>query len=159
MVVNTIKSRLGGYGTGGLMEGEPRNDGGAAWATYTSWIDSGVLKAATKPSGHSAGYVVEWRIGWEAVHVGTAGALVPRLATQDVPLGLNLAFGDVRRRPAVAIRCDCLLRLPLPLSCSIPGACRSARTTTIVRVEGGAFSVCVCRVRRAGAGPRTARAF
>ena len=113
MVVNTIKSRLGGYGTGGLMEGEPRNDGGAAWATYTSWIDSGVLKAATKPSGHSAGYVVEWRIGWEAVHVGTAGALVPRLATQDVPLGLNLAFGDVRRadrrRPAVATRCDCLL--------------------------------------------------
>ena len=24
MVVNTIKSRLGGYGVGGLMEGEPR---------------------------------------------------------------------------------------------------------------------------------------
>lgn len=31
MVCNTVKSRLGGWGVGGLMEGEPRNDGGKAW--------------------------------------------------------------------------------------------------------------------------------
>ena len=48
MVVNTFKSRLGGLGVGGLMEGEPRQSS-QAWNTYYSWIMNGaqVIKAVS----------------------------------------------------------------------------------------------------------------
>ena len=61
MVCNLTKSRLGGIGSGGLMEGEPRTSG-SAWDTYQRWIDSGAQQAVAKilPGGH--GYVIEWKI-------------------------------------------------------------------------------------------------
>jgi SSS family solute:Na+ symporter len=37
MVCNLTKSRLGGVGKGGLLEGEPRSDA-KAWETYQRWI-------------------------------------------------------------------------------------------------------------------------
>ncbi len=40
MVANTYKSRLGGIGVGGLLEGEPRTSD-AAWALYRAWIVEG----------------------------------------------------------------------------------------------------------------------
>ena len=45
MVVNLTKSRLGGVGRGGLLEGEPRKSD-KAWNTYRKWIESGAMEAA-----------------------------------------------------------------------------------------------------------------
>ncbi len=44
MVCNLTKSRLGGIGNGGLLEGEPRSSE-SAWDTYQSWILSGAQQA------------------------------------------------------------------------------------------------------------------
>ncbi|MEJ7605913.1 MAG: hypothetical protein WKF37_06525 [Bryobacteraceae bacterium] len=61
MVCNLTKSRKGGIGTGGLLEGEPRSDP-AAWATYSSWVHSGAqaCEALQAPGG----YVIEWSIAF-----------------------------------------------------------------------------------------------
>src|SRR5258706_1060988 len=61
MVCNLTKSRLGGVGTGGLLEGEPRSDP-KAWKTYQKWILSGAMKAAAAPLPGGKGYVIEWMI-------------------------------------------------------------------------------------------------
>lgn len=45
MVLNVAKSRLGGVGVGGLLEGEPRSSQ-SAWDNYGSWIKSGKMKGA-----------------------------------------------------------------------------------------------------------------
>ena len=44
MVCNLTKSRKGGVGKGGLLEGEPRKDQ-KAWDTYQKWIMTGVMGA------------------------------------------------------------------------------------------------------------------
>lgn len=58
MVCNLHKSRLGGIGIGGLLEGEPRSNI-TAWNTYQHWILSGDMVAGVKafhgqqpPLGH-----------------------------------------------------------------------------------------------------------
>jgi hypothetical protein len=53
MVCNLTKSRKGGIGAGGLLEGEPRSSA-AAWRTYQHWILSGAQEAVAKPKpgGH-----------------------------------------------------------------------------------------------------------
>eukprot|EP00051_Salpingoeca_urceolata_P035907 m.31928 g.31928 ORF g.31928 m.31928 type:complete len:716 (+) comp9883_c0_seq1:77-2224(+) len=92
MCVNTCKSRLGGEGAGGLIEGEPRGDNGSAWHTYRHWIEAGVMRAATKPTGSRGNYVTEWAISYDAL--ATNPPFDPTKG-EDQMIGINLAFGDV----------------------------------------------------------------
>jgi hypothetical protein len=48
MVCNLTKSRKGGIGAGGLLEGEPRRSADA-WAKYQEWILSGAQECVAKP--------------------------------------------------------------------------------------------------------------
>ena len=63
MVCNLTKSRKGGVGVGGLLEGEPRSRS-SAWETYGRWIDRARRSASPsrKPGG---GYVIEWAIRFD----------------------------------------------------------------------------------------------
>ena len=93
MVCNLTKSRLGGIGVGGLMEGEPRNRP-EAWATYQHWIRTGAMAAAAKPRPDAKGYVIEWRIAFDpCVEVEPRLFWSPSLG--QASLGLNLAVGDL----------------------------------------------------------------
>jgi hypothetical protein len=61
MVCNATKSRLGGIGHGGLLEGEERSSE-SAWNTYQEWIKSGAMKAAVKIKDNGKGFYIEWMI-------------------------------------------------------------------------------------------------
>ena len=61
MVCNLTKSRLGGVGRGGLLEGEPRSKV-SAWNTYRRWIHSGAQRAVAKVKPGGKGYVIEWSV-------------------------------------------------------------------------------------------------
>lgn len=93
MVCNLTKSRLGGIGVGGLLEGEPRAKD-SAWQTYQRWILTGAQEAVAKvkPGGH--GYVIEW-----AVKFNPCLEIAPgRFYSADLPdtkMGLNIALGDL----------------------------------------------------------------
>ena len=95
MVCNLTKSRKGGIGTGGLLEGEPRVKPGA-WATYNRWIASGAQRcaAAPKPAGH--GYIVEWAVSFNPCLELSPGKFYS--ASQDATVGLNIAVGDLDRK-------------------------------------------------------------
>ena len=56
MVCNFSKSRLGGIGKGGLLEGEPRSDPNA-WNTYRRWIEDGAQQAAVRRKPSGKGYI------------------------------------------------------------------------------------------------------
>jgi SSS family solute:Na+ symporter len=58
MVCNLTKSRLGGVGKGGLLEGEPRSKP-EAWRTYQRWIMTGAQQAAIKRKPGGKGYIIE----------------------------------------------------------------------------------------------------
>ena len=99
MVLNAAKSRLGGLGVGGLLEGEPRSSD-AAWANYGAWIRSGAMRAATRsapggaPYGGSA-WVAEWAIDFDpCIEIAPKTFYAPDGVTQTV-VGLNIALGDV----------------------------------------------------------------
>jgi SSS family solute:Na+ symporter len=93
MVCNLTKSRLGGVGTGGLLEGEPRSDP-KAWDTYQKWILSGAMKAVAKPLPDRNGYVIEWMIRANpCLEVKPGVFWSPALG--ETRLGLNLAVGDL----------------------------------------------------------------
>lgn len=93
MVCNLTKSRLGGVGVGGLLEGEPRSDP-KAWETYQKWILSGAMKAAAKPLPDRKGYVIEWMIRPDpCLEVKPGVFWSPALGATR--LGLNLAVGDL----------------------------------------------------------------
>ena len=66
MVCNLTKSRKGGVGTGGLLEGEPRRDA-RAWETYQGWIQSGAQECAARPKPGGKGYVIEWAVNFDPV--------------------------------------------------------------------------------------------
>ncbi len=93
MVCNLTKSRLGGVGVGGLLEGEPRSSA-KAWETYQRWILTGAMKAAAKPLRGGKGYVVEWMIRADpCLEVKPGVFWSPALG--ETRLGLNLAVGDL----------------------------------------------------------------
>ncbi|GAB4357878.1 MAG: hypothetical protein OHK0021_02170 [Bryobacter sp.] len=93
MVVNLTKSRLGGLNRGGLLEGEPRSNA-EAFATYSRWIDSGAMTAATTVKPNGRGYVIEWSIAFNpCVEVEPGQFWSPALG--DRPVGLNIALGDL----------------------------------------------------------------
>ena len=95
MVVNLTKSRLGGVGKGGLLEGEPRRDA-KAFANYSKWIDEGAMVAEAKVRPGGKGYVIEWAIRFDpCVEVGPGVFWSPKLG--DRAVGINLALGDLDR--------------------------------------------------------------
>ncbi len=93
MVCNLTKSRLGGVGKGGLLEGEPRSKPDA-WNTYRGWILSGAQQAVAKvkPGGH--GYVIEWATSFNPCLEVEPGRYYST-ALRDRPMGLNIALGDL----------------------------------------------------------------
>jgi len=93
MVCNLTKSRLGGIGVGGLLEGEPRSIE-SAWNTYQMWILRHAQKvvAKVKPGGH--GYIIEWAIRFRPCLEIAPGKFYSA-DMPDTPMGLNIALGDI----------------------------------------------------------------
>ncbi len=93
MVCNLTKSRKGGIGVGGLLEGEPRSRE-SAWNTYQKWILSGAQEAVAKkkPAGH--GYIIEWAVNFDpCLEVEPGKFYTPAMGERKV--GLNIALGDI----------------------------------------------------------------
>lgn len=91
MVCNLTKSRLGGVGVGGLMEGEPRVKADA-WDTYRRWIESGAQQCAAKRQ--TGGYVIEWAASFNPCFEVAPGQFYDP-AAGDRAVGLNIALGDL----------------------------------------------------------------
>jgi glucose/arabinose dehydrogenase len=96
MVASTHKSRLGGLGTGGLMEGEQRSDVDA-WNTYQRWILNGDMEAVSRVKDRATegpGYVIEWKVKANpCLEVEPGIFWSPELG--EVKMGLNLAVADI----------------------------------------------------------------
>lgn len=97
MVCNLTKSRPGGVGVGGILEGEPRREE-KAWNTYQQWIASGaqqcVAKVQPTKKGAPRKYVIEWAIRLNpCVEVEPGVFWSPALGDRKV--GLNIALGDL----------------------------------------------------------------
>ncbi|MHC4221492.1 MAG: hypothetical protein ACYST9_03645, partial [Planctomycetota bacterium] len=93
MVCNLTKSRLGGVGVGGLMEGEPRSSE-KAWNNYQKWILDGSMKVALKIDKASRSYVIEWMIKPNpCLEVKPGVFWTPELGM--VKMGLNMAGQDI----------------------------------------------------------------
>ena len=93
MVCNLTKSRKGGIGRGGLLEGEPRSSA-AAWETYQRWILTGAQEAAVKVRPGGKGYVIEWAVSFNpCLEVSPGQFYSTRLG--DRAVGLNIALGDL----------------------------------------------------------------
>lgn len=99
MVCNLTKSRKGGVGVGGILEGEPRSSE-QAWNTYQKWILDGAMDcaAARKPDGK--GYVIEWVVSFNPCLEVEPGKFYSS-AMGDRPMGLNIAVGDLDEKTRV----------------------------------------------------------
>lgn len=96
MVCNLTKSRQGGVGKGGLLEGEPRRSA-EAWATYQRWILTGAMEAVAVPKPRSKGYVIEWAVQFNpCLEVEPGKFYNPEMG--DRPMGLNIALGDLDQK-------------------------------------------------------------
>jgi SSS family solute:Na+ symporter len=93
MVCNLTKSRKGGIGRGGLLEGEPRRKL-EAWNTYNQWILSGAQEAAAKVKPGGKGYIIEWAVNFNPCLEVEPGTFYSS-AMGDRPMGLNIALGDL----------------------------------------------------------------
>lgn len=93
MVCNLTKSRLGGVGVGGLLEGEPRSQP-EAWKTYQRWIISGAMQAAAKPKTGGKGYIIEWSIAFNPCLEVAPGQFY-KPCPVPITMGLNIAVGDL----------------------------------------------------------------
>lgn len=97
MVINSDKSRLGGAGVGGLLEGEPRSSP-AAWALYQSWILRGAMRGAVgqttgdAPGGGST-TIFEWAVAFDPCLELSPGVFYSP-AMPAVAVGFNIALGD-----------------------------------------------------------------
>lgn len=93
MVCNLTKSRLGGVGTGGILEGEPRREL-SAWNTYQKWIVDKSMECAAKVKPGGKGYILEWAINFDpCLEVEPGVFYSPTLG--DRKMGLNIALGDI----------------------------------------------------------------
>ncbi len=95
MVCNLTKSRKGGIGIGGLLEGEPRTKQ-TAWDTYRRWIDTGAQQAVAKPKPGGHGYIIEWAVRFDPCLEYAPGKFYD--PAQDLTVGLNIAVGDLDRK-------------------------------------------------------------
>jgi solute:Na+ symporter, SSS family len=93
MVCNLTKSRLGGIGTGGALEGEPRRSA-EAWNRYKQWIEDRAQDCVAKPKKGGRGYVIEWAINFNPCLEVEPG-LFYSIAMGDRAMGLNIALGDL----------------------------------------------------------------
>jgi SSS family solute:Na+ symporter len=93
MVCNLTKSRLGGVGKGGLLEGEPRNEE-SAWNTYRNWILTGAQRAAVALKPDKKGYVIEWAIKFNPCLEIAPGKFY-EATMPPTKMGLNIALGDL----------------------------------------------------------------
>src|SRR5690606_14574763 len=96
MVCNLTKSRKGGIGKGGLIEGEPRSKE-SAWNTYQKWILDGSMDCAaavTKKNDKGGTYVIEWAVNFDpCLEIAPGQFYSPSLGDRKV--GLNIALGDL----------------------------------------------------------------
>lgn len=93
MVCNLTKSRKGGIGKGGLLEGEPRRSL-SAWQTYQRWILSGAQEAVAKVKPGGKGYVIEWAVNFNPCLEVEPGKFYS-VSMGDRSMGLNIALGDL----------------------------------------------------------------
>jgi SSS family solute:Na+ symporter len=93
MVCNLTKSRKGGVGIGGLLEGEPRSRR-KAWRTYQLWILTGAQEAVAKPKPGRKGYIIEWAVSFHPCLEVQPGRFYT-VEMGDLPMGLNIALGDL----------------------------------------------------------------
>lgn len=93
MVCNLTKSRLGGVGKGGLLEGEPRQVE-AAWNTYQKWILSHAQDAVAKVKPGGKGYVIEWAVSFNPCLEVAPGRFYD-VSMGDRLMGINIAVGDL----------------------------------------------------------------
>ena len=93
MVVNLTKSRKGGVGTGGLLEGEPRQNP-LAWKTYQKWILTNAQEAAARVKEGGKGYIIEWAVNFNPCLEVEPGRFYST-AMGDRAMGLNIALGDL----------------------------------------------------------------
>ena len=96
MVCNLTKSRKGGVGVGGLLEGEPRSVE-TAWNTYQRWILSGAQEAVAKPKPGGHGYIIEWAVNFDPCLEVEPGKFYST-AMGDRRMGLNIALGDLDQK-------------------------------------------------------------
>ncbi|MDZ4796965.1 MAG: hypothetical protein SGI92_02295 [Bryobacteraceae bacterium] len=94
MVCNLTKSRLGGIGVGGLMEGEPRRDE-SAWNTYAKWIQTGAQQCSAKRKPGGKGYIVEWSAAFDPCFEIAPGHFYDPARDGEREVGLNIALGDL----------------------------------------------------------------
>jgi SSS family solute:Na+ symporter len=100
MVCNLTKSRLGGVGKAGLLEGEPRKSA-PAWNTYRKWIEQGAQQAAARVKPGGKGYVIEWAVSFDpCLEVSPGKFYDPSMGSKA--MGLNIALGDLDRKEAGA---------------------------------------------------------
>ena len=96
VVCNLTKSRLGGVGKGGLLEGEERKNA-RAWPNHTAWIRSGAMQAVAKPAPEGGSYVIEWRIRAKpCLEVRPGEFWSPKLGI--VPMGFNIGVQDLDQK-------------------------------------------------------------
>jgi SSS family solute:Na+ symporter len=100
MVCNLTKSRKGGVGKGGLLEGEPRKDQ-KAWDTYQKWIMTGAMDAVAKVKPGGKGYVIEWAVNFNPCLEVEPGKFYSK-DMGDRKMGLNIALGDLDAKEAGA---------------------------------------------------------
>ncbi len=93
MVCNVTKSRLGGVGVGGLLEGEPRRLE-SAWNTYQKWILSRSQECAVRVKPGGKGYVIEWAVNFTPCLEVEPGRFYST-SMGNRQMGLNIALGDL----------------------------------------------------------------
>ena len=96
MVCNLTKSRLGGVGKGGILEGEPRRSE-AAWNTYQKWIESRAMEAVARVADGKSKprrYVIEWATNFDPCLEVEPGKFYST-TLGDRAMGLNIALGDL----------------------------------------------------------------
>ncbi|MEP7367892.1 MAG: hypothetical protein ABI972_31910 [Acidobacteriota bacterium] len=96
MVCNLTKSRLGGVGKGGILEGEPRKSE-AAWNTYQKWIETRAMEAVARVADGKSKprrYVIEWAVNFDPCLEVEPGQFYST-ALGDRAMGLNIALGDL----------------------------------------------------------------
>ncbi|MFA6545948.1 MAG: hypothetical protein WCS99_16130 [Limisphaerales bacterium] len=94
MVCNLTKSRLGGVGTGGLLEGEPRAKE-SAWNNYRRWIETRAMEAVAKRKPDGKGYIIEWAVKFDPCLEIAPGRFFAPGDRGEVRMGLNIAVGDL----------------------------------------------------------------
>jgi hypothetical protein len=96
MVCNLTKSRKGGIGVGGLLEGEPRRVQ-RAWDTYQKWILTGAQEAVARKKPGGKGYIIEWAVSFNPCLEVAPGKFYST-ALGDRAMGLNIALGDLDQK-------------------------------------------------------------